>query len=97
MKATRATIKAFIKRNRDRLLVSVKSQFDGTVDGVVSSGDCSFSKAIDSYNPHENNQNIAGIWLVGGGRDYITPFFRDGLSGFEVVNCCGKWSIAIKS
>lgn len=34
-KITRATIKSFVKKNKDQLYISNKSDFDGMVDGVT--------------------------------------------------------------
>lgn len=33
-KATMATIKSFVKKNRENLLINVKSSFDGMIDGL---------------------------------------------------------------
>jgi hypothetical protein len=95
-KPTRATLKSFIKKNFDNMFVSEKSRFDGMVDCVMPSGDNSFTKALRPTYPHDNNMNVQGVWCVGGGRDYITPYEKDGFKGFDVSNCCGHFIVATK-
>lgn len=95
MKATRATIKAFVKKNAGKILISVRRSFDGMVDGCVESDDKGFHPA-QKADHSEHTYGIAGAWFVGGGRDYITPFEKDGLRGFEVYNSCGSFSIAVR-
>jgi len=94
-KATMATVKAFIRKNRANLLISCKSSFDGMTDGVVFTSDRGFYPVQDAEYAHENNMNIAGVWFVFGSRDYITPFEKDGLRGFDIYNCCGSFSLAV--
>jgi len=94
-KVTRATLKSFIKKNREKLLVSEKSCFDPMEDGVRSCADKGFYPATSSYVAHDCTYGVAGVWVVGGGRDCITPFEKDGLKGFEVYNCCGSFAVAI--
>lgn len=96
-KITLATVKAFIRKNRENLLISCKSSFDGSVDCVMPSGDSTFTPAQKAEYEHSNNMNIAGAWFVFGSRDYITPFEKDGLRGFEIHNCCGSFALAIKA
>lgn len=96
MKATRATLKSFINKNKDNLLVSIKSSFDGMVDCVMSSGDKAFYPAnVGEFEKH--TYGVKGVWIVGGGRDYITPFESNGLKGYDVYNCCGSFAVAVKA
>jgi len=97
MKTTRATFKTFIKKNAGALLVSQRSSFDSMVDGCTSSADKSFKPArpSDIACGAENTFGIAGVWLVGGGRDYFTPFETEELTGIEVCNSCGHFFVAI--
>lgn len=95
-KPTRATLKSFIRKNKDNMFVSEKSRFDGMVDCVMPTSNNGFSKAIEAEHFHENNIGIQGVWCVGGGRDYITPYEKDGFKGFDVYNCCGHFIVAVK-
>ena len=44
-KPTRATVKSFVKKNAEKLLICSKSRFDGMTDCVQQTGDKSFVKA----------------------------------------------------
>jgi hypothetical protein len=94
-KATMATIKSFIRKNGDNLLISVKSQFDGMVDGVRACEDKSFTPVIKTDAHVQNTLGIQGAWVVGGSRDYIKPLEIEGLTGFRIYNCCGSFEIAV--
>lgn len=97
MKPTRATLKSFVKKNAGKLFISVRSSFDGMVDGCTDADDKSFRPAQPAtFGRPENNLGISGVWLVGGGRDHITPFSEPGYMGHEIYNCCGCFRIAIK-
>ena len=97
MRITLATIKAFIRKNRENLYIDVKSTFDGMVDCVMPCGDGAFTKALtpdDGYN-HQNKLGIQGAWFVLGGGDRFYPFEKDGFKGYEVYNCCGTFILAV--
>jgi len=95
-KITRATVKSFVKKNADKLLISTVSDFDGQVDGLVRCADQSFGSAVKADYFHDNNLGIHGIWLVSGSRNYFTEYSKQGLIGIEVSNCCGSFIVAIK-
>jgi len=95
-KATMATIKSFVKKNRQALLIDTESSFDGMQDGVRACEDRGFTPALEGPHP-ENTLGIQGAWFVGSSRDYLTPFCKDGLEGYRVYNCCGSFSLAIKT
>lgn len=95
MKATVATVKGFIKKNREKLLVLVKAEFDGMVDGQVCTGNVDFKPAA-SASHEEHTCGVQGVWLVGRGRDYVTAFEKNGLKGFEVSNSCGSFVVAVQ-
>ncbi len=96
-KATIATVKSFIRKNADNLLINVTSSFDGMVDGCESRND-GFQKATTD---HEINQahtfGIRGAWFVGQSRDYIQPFEQHGLNGFIISNSCGRFILAVEN
>lgn len=94
-KATRATVKAFIRKNPDTLLIYIKRRFDGMIDGCADTGDTGFSPALRTSDWIENTLGIQGAWFVGSSRDYITRFDKDGIEGFEISNCCGSFSIGV--
>lgn len=96
-KVTIATVKSFIKKNRISLLISQKSDFDSSVDGVRNCADTGFSPALDADNKISNNFGIAGVWFVGGSRDYCSVYDQDGIKGFSVYNSCGSFVLGVKA
>ena len=94
MKITRATLKSFVKKNREKLYINVKSDFDGCVDGCVDKKG-GFHLALEDgtlgYNYH--TLNIQGVWLTG--RDYFCKFEDGCFKGIEVSNSCGCFILAI--
>lgn len=100
-KITLATFKSFIRKNRPALQILVHSKFDGMTDGCEGTGETSFSPALEcdrkdaGYTTH--TMEIAGVWLVGGSRDYFTAYNKNGFTGIEWSNCCGHGVIAIPS
>ena len=95
MNATVATVKSFIKKNREKLLVLVKSEFDGMVDGRVCTGNVDFKPAKPADH-EEHTCGVSGVWLVGRSRDYVDPFEKDGMKGFSVSNSCGSFVVAVR-
>jgi hypothetical protein len=99
MKITMTTIKSFIKKNPD-LYIQNLSRFDGMVDCVMPSAEQSFKPVIriplreDTYN--DNHKGIKQAWFTLGGDDRFYPFEDDTFKGYEVVNCCGRFILAIK-
>lgn len=93
-KITLSTVKAFIRKNEGKLLIDVKSKFDGMCDGVRSCGDRGFSP-VQKSDGFKNTLGIQGAWFVFQSRDYFSAFEKDGLKGIEVYNCCGSFVIAV--
>ena len=98
MKITMATIKSFIKKNQN-LYIQNLSRFDGMVDCVMPSAEQSFQPVEriplrDIWN--DNHKGIKQAWFTLGGDDRFYPFEDDTFKGYEVVNCCGKFILAIK-
>lgn len=93
-KVTKATFKSFITKNADRLMVKVRSQFDGMTDCVVpcASG---FVPAQKDTEWSQHTLGIRGVWLVGGSRNWFTPYNENGFTGIKVTNCCGSCIVAI--
>jgi hypothetical protein len=96
-KITRATVKAFIKKNRENLYIRQDSRLDGMIDGIemLNGG---FEKAErDDRKYHElNTLRVKNLWLAGNSRDYFR-FYADGkFTGIEYTNCCASGVLAIK-
>jgi hypothetical protein len=96
-KITKATFKAFIKKNRARLLIRCKSSFDGMTDGVEQVRNPHFEPIQPSDQIFENNLGIMGVWLVGQSRDYFSDLSEPGMTGIHVYNCCGSFDVAVKA
>lgn len=93
-KPTRATLKSFVKKNADRLLINVTSRFDGMTDCCEQRhGGFSQAKAVAGHEEH--TLGIQGIWLVGQSRDSISHYEKDGIVGFKVYNCCGSFIVGV--
>lgn len=91
---TKATLKAFVNRNRERLYIKVKREFDGMIDGCR---DCQMDfEPIQPKGMAEHTLGINGVWLVGDSRDYFYPYDDDVMTGLRVSNCCGSFILAIK-
>ena len=96
-KITRATIKSFVRKNRENLHILTKSRFDGMVDGCRETGDHEFTPALhpdNGGNPY-HDLGIAGAWLVGQSRDWFEAYDDGAFQGFRVSNCCGRFVLAI--
>jgi hypothetical protein len=95
-KITLATIKSFIRKNRDNLYIKNKSSFNGMTDGVDDCYDQSISKAGITEKNNKYNLGIPGAWFVGSSRDsfYIAEFGP--YTGYEVYNCCGCFYLLTK-
>jgi hypothetical protein len=95
---TRTTFKSFLAKNDGRLMVRVKSKFDGQVDGCVDA-DNGFSDAQPSGRGESQNAytfGIAGVWCVGHGGDHYTAYAANGMTGIEVYNACGTFIVAVR-
>ena len=84
------TVKAFIRKNADRLLVKELSDFNGMTDCVES------VKMDWKEISAENALGIDGVYVVGYSRDYIRPYETETYIGFEIYNSCGSGFIAIR-
>jgi len=93
-KATMSTVKSFIRKNSDNLLIKFKSAFDGRTDGTEFFTGAKFRKAVlEDFN--NNTLGVKGAWFVGGSRNYIQPYDKEGVRGFEISNCCGSFVIGV--
>lgn len=98
-KITAATIKNFIKKNRDKLHLLVESSFSGNSDMVEPTGNKEFKPVVATRDNDyaERTMGIRGVWMVGQSRDYISAYNKDGWQGFECYNACGTFVVAIKA
>jgi hypothetical protein len=96
-KITVATFKAFVRKNRDKLLIKCMSSFDAMTDGTEYNHGAAYEpvKATDCDAGH--TLGISGVWIVGRSRDYVNAITEPGLVGYEVHNCCGNFAVAIKA
>ncbi len=93
-KATKATLKAFLKNNKDVMFRRL-SYFDGMYDGVVDSRDNGFERLEGPFNPADKNRlGFEGLWFTS--RDLITPYNKEGMRGCEIYNSCGSFIVAVK-
>jgi len=95
-KITRATIKSFIKKNRDNLYIKNQSSFNGMTDGVDPCHDQSISKAGSTDKNNQYNLGIPGAWFVGSSRDSFYYSEIGSFKGYEVYNCVGTFYLLIK-
>ena len=99
MKHTLASVKSFIRKNRDNLYIRNLSDFDGMTDCVESSNDKQFRK-VEPAPEHMggNTLGIRGAWFVFQSRDTFSPLLSDAgeLIGYHVYNCCGSFDLAVK-
>lgn len=93
-KITKATLKSFVKKNREQLFVNVKSKFDGMTDGCESRN--AGFQAAEATNHEAHTLGVKGIWLVGSSGNYFKPYSADGFEGIVVSNCCGHFVVAIR-
>ena len=103
-KLTVASVKSFIRKNREYLLVETKSHFDGMQDMVAEceGGFCEATarsyydretgKEVEVSKDCKNTLGIRGVWFCG--RDWVSRFETELVEGFEVSNCCGTWRVA---
>lgn len=99
-KITLATVKSFVKKNRENLYINLHSRFDGMHDCIMPAKG-GFEKAQPSkqgvfVNTTDHTLGIEGAWFVYGSRDYLKPFENETMKGFEISNCCGNFTLAIQ-
>lgn len=96
-KPTIASVKAFIRKNKDALLIKVRMRFDGMTDCVEPTGAVAFEKAQLTTDFVENTLGVKGAWIVRGGRDSVVPYNDGQRVGYEVWNCCGTFILAAET
>lgn len=94
-RATVATLKSFIKKNLQNLFIARESSFNGQSDCVDSCDNQEFHKAEIST-AESNALGIKDTFLTYGTKNWITAFDNSEFIGFNVYNCCGSFTLAIK-
>ena len=96
IKITRATMKAFITKNKENLFSLCKSDFDGMTDCVqqVKSAPKKVDSSLIDFEK-KNTLGIESIWLVGSSRDYFSPYEDAMFKGIKISNSCGSSVIAV--
>lgn len=92
---TRATIKSFINKNKDRLVIKLHSNFDGMVDCVMPVND-TFRPAQPTSGMPAYTLGIEGVWLVSGSNNYFSLVDDGKYFGYHVSNSCGSFTIAVE-
>jgi len=92
---TKASLKKFVKENREALFVRFLSSFDGMID-CVSHNDSGWMKAEPTDKNVENSLGISGAWLVLGGGDRFRPLVDEDFYGVQVNNCCGSFQLGVR-
>ena len=95
-KITLATLKAFARRNKDRLFFKMVSDFDGMVDCVMPNKNAAFRPTEISGSGGYYKTGIQGIYTVGSGRDYFKEYEDETFYGISVSNSCGETILAVK-
>lgn len=98
-KITLATVKSFVKKNESKLLVQVKSSFNGMIDGCDDSRNCDFTQVTEIRWPrpgYTSSMSIDGNSLLGSGGsgNLFKVYEDDNFIGFDIYNCCGWFIIA---
>ena len=70
-KITRATLKSFIRKNKDNLFIHCKRTFNGMTDGVDYIKDSRFREIKETEDMNDMTLGIEGVWCVGSSRDYF--------------------------
>jgi hypothetical protein len=95
-KITKATFKSFLKKNPGKIYVKTRTRFDGMTDGIEDCQDQGWSLARAADHTFENNLGIAGVWLVGGSRNYFREVKEENFTGIDVYNCCGHFMVGVR-
>lgn len=92
-KITKATIKAFVKKNQQKLLIAHTSRFDGMIDGIRMENEQ--FKYVNLVMDNGHNLGIDGAWLVNNSNDYFTVVETSTATGYEIYNCCGCFKLVV--
>ena len=92
---TLASLKKFIKENKDNLYAFRSNDFDGMTDCVQEVKQSSKKVKASKINLEDKNTlGIGAIWLVGSSRDWFKWFSDEIFEGIHISNCFGSSRIA---
>lgn len=92
---SRTTVKAFLRKHADAILIRTESNFDGMTDCTVYERNPQFRAAPVTDLDDLHTMGVFGAWFVGGGHDYIVQYDTPTHTGYAVSNCCGSFVLAI--
>lgn len=95
-KITLATIKSFVRKNKGKLFIFVKSTFDPMIDCVMPTTNKRFVRANKTDYSYQYSLGIEYACFVGRGADMFRPYEDSQYIGYNVYNCCGEFNLAIK-
>jgi len=93
-KITKATLKSFIRKNKEKLFINVKSEFDGMTDGLESRHEGFVKAHYDTAVDPKYCLGVSGVWMTH--RNYFYPYNDGTFEGIEYMNCCGSAILAVK-
>jgi predicted nucleic acid-binding Zn finger protein len=95
-KVTLNTVKAFARRNFDKLYIRIGREFDGMIDGSVFNDDLSFYpvNVADKFKD-DHLLGIEGAWITSNS-NWTGVYENEFYKGFEVSNCCVRFFLVIK-
>ncbi|HPO05749.1 MAG TPA: hypothetical protein PLQ36_01430 [Candidatus Gracilibacteria bacterium] len=93
-KITLATIKKFIRENKDNLFIKVKSDYDAMSDCYDAVDNPTLRKVtFDENSKCEHDLGVAGAWFVFDSRDYFREIENENYKGYNVTNCCTSFEL----
>jgi len=95
-KITAATVKAFAKRNSEKLYVKNESTFSGYSDMVEDIKNPVFLKTELTTKHLYQTSGIHGVYMVGQSRDSFKLYEDEVYIGISIWNCCGDCILTIK-
>ena len=93
-KITRATFKAFIKKNIANLYTVCFSEFNGMTDGLDFYEDPEVHKETTYDFGNKYTLGLSNVWLCGDDRYSLIEY--NGMHGIKYYNCCGSGAILTK-
>lgn len=94
-KFTMSSMKSFIKKNKETLMIQNSSHFDGMYDCVVPSEKNEFSKVVFTTDCMSNTLGVNGAWFTSGTQNCLYPKYDTSGNVTEVFvsNCCGSFTL----
>jgi hypothetical protein len=96
---TLATVKAFMKKNADRLFVQNQGDYNKqTKSFEYYSEPRPWRSVAGLYNPNSPNDFGIGVWFARGEDNSVRPYSdADVFEGFAVTNCYSAFVVAVKN